>query len=138
MFGRSCPVEPCLVSDVRCVRRRRVSRNLVSEPERRDNGVRRVRRRRMSCNLVCEPDGCDSGPKVMFDDVMHDKLEYSLLRTLVQPIKAAGSGFIMISTGIAFHGRSVANCFRGHLPSMQGPNRHSRWIRLHRCGPLHL
>ena len=49
----------------------------MSELERRDNGVRRVSRRRMSCNLVSEPEGCDSGPKVMFDDVMHDKLEYS-------------------------------------------------------------
>ena len=63
MFGRSCPVEPCLVSDVRRVRRRRVSRNLVGEP-----------------------DGSDSGPKVMFDEVfdevMHDKREYSYFERL--------------------------------------------------------
>ncbi len=70
-------MEPCLISDVRCVRRRRVSNNLVSEPERRDNDVRRTRRRRVSNNLVGELDGSDSGPKVMFDEVMHNKAAYS-------------------------------------------------------------
>lgn len=84
-------MEPYLVCDVRRLRcgvrcdvrtahRRRMCRNLVREPERRDSDVRGMRRGRVCHNLVSELDSSDDGPKVMFDElfdkVMH-KPDYS-------------------------------------------------------------